>query len=215
MRRNDLTGRRFDYLKVVEYAGNDNRGNSTWLCECECGNSKVISGYHLLRGDIKSCGCKAHVFTDERKARISKAKTKHGLCNTRLYYIYDNMIKRCYNQSSEKYPNYGGRGITVCDEWKEDRTSFFEWAVRSGYNDRLTIDRIDVNGNYCPQNCKWSTQEEQANNRTSNRYISCNGETHTIAEWSKLKNIPAPTLYARVYRGWSVEKTLNTPLKKL
>lgn len=212
MRRNNLVGQRFGILTVVEDAGNDAHGNSLWLCRCDCGCTKIVRGSKLKEGQVKSCGCTQHVFTEERCANISRSKVKHGLSGNRLYYIYDNMIKRCYNESSEKYKNYGGRGITVCDEWKNSRQAFFDWALHSGYDEGLTIDRIDVNGNYCPENCRWATQKEQANNRTSNRYVTYNGETHSIAEWAELTGLPPSTLYSRIENGWSDEDTITTPV---
>lgn len=211
-KRNNLIGATFGALKVIGDAGNDQRGNSLWLCECKCGNQKIVRGSKLKSGEIKSCGCEWHIFTEERCHNISNAKIQHGLSGKRLYYIYDNMMKRCYNESSEKYQNYGARGITVCDEWRNDRQAFFDWALSSGYSEHLTIDRIDVDGMYCPENCRWSTAKEQANNRTSNHTLTFNNETHTIAEWSEILNIPPKTLYKRIYDGWSVESALTTPV---
>lgn len=211
-RRNNLIGQRFGILTVIEDAGNDQRGNSLWLCQCDCGNTKVIRGSKLKEGQNLSCGCQWHAYNEKRNEGIRKSKITHGLSGRRLYYIYDNMMKRCYDQKSEKYPNYGGRGIIVCEEWRTDRQAFFDWAMSSGYSDDLTIDRIDVNGNYCPDNCRWATPKEQANNRTSNRYLEYNGETHTVIEWAELLGIPPGALYARIENGWTTEKALTTPV---
>lgn len=211
-RRNNLVGQRFGKLTVISDAGNDARGNSMWLCQCECGNTKVIRGSKLKEGQYKSCGCEWHSYNELRNEGIRKSKITHGLSGTRLYYIYDNMIKRCYEPSSEKYPNYGGRGITVCDEWRNDRQKFFDWALQSGYTDELTIDRINVDGNYCPENCRWATPKEQANNRTSNRYLTYNGETHTVIEWAEILGLSPGTLYSRLEHGWTTEYILTTPV---
>ena len=212
MKRNNLVGRRFGMLTVVDDAGNDARGNSMWLCRCDCGNTKTVRGSKLMDGQVKSCGCTQHIFTEERRANISKSKITHGLSGTRLYYVYDNMLKRCYDAKSDRYQNYGARGITVCDEWLKDRRSFFEWAISSGYAEGLTIDRIDVNGNYCPDNCRWATAKEQANNRTSNHTLTYRGETHSIAEWAERFNIPTNALYKRISGCWDVEAALTTPV---
>ncbi len=212
MKRNDLSGSRFGMLLVSKDAGNDAYGNSMWLCQCDCGNTKVIRGSKLKSGDAKSCWCAQHIFTEERCKNISRSKIKHGLSGDRLYYIYDNMMKRCYSETSEKYPLYGGRGITVCEEWRNNRNAFFEWALLNGYDADLTIDRIDVNGNYCPENCRWSTQKEQANNMTNNHFLSHQGETHSIAEWAEITGIPASTLYARISKGWDPDIALSTPV---
>lgn len=209
MRANNLSGKRFGKLIAIDVAGKDKRGNLLWNCVCDCGNTKIIRGSKLKSGEIKSCWCSQHIFTDERCKNISRAKIKHGLSGSRLYYIYDNMIRRCYNESCEKYANYGGRGITVCDQWRNDRQAFFDWAMASGYADDLTIDRIDVNGNYCPENCTWSTQKEQANNRTSNKAIEYNGELHTVAEWAEILGINSTTIYKRLSDGWSIEDALS------
>ena len=211
-RRNNLIGQRFGILTVIEDAGNDPRGNSMWLCKCDCGNTKVIRGSKLKEGQYLSCGCQWHAYNEKRNEGIRKSKITHGLSGTRLYYIYENMMKRCYDQNAEKYPNYGGRGITVCEEWRTDRQAFFDWALSNGYTEELTIDRIDVNGNYCPENCRWATQKEQANNRTSNRYLEYNGETHTVIEWAELIGMSPGTLYARIENGWTTEKALTTPV---
>lgn len=133
----------------------------------------------------------------------------------RLFNIYDLMISRCYDPKNKSYPYYGGRGIRVCEEWRENKNAFFEWAVRNGYSDDLSIDRIDNNGNYCPENCRWATQIEQANNKSSNRFLTLNGETHTVCEWSRIIGIDNRALRTRIdVLGWSVEKALTEPNKR-
>ena len=140
---------------------------------------------------------------------------KHGLSHSRIDSVYKTMIARCYNPSSKSYPNYGGRGIKVCDEWRNDKTKFFKWALETGYDSTLprgkqTIERIDVNGDYSPQNCTWADYYQQANNRRSNRRITYNGETHTIKEWERLKGFHDGTLWNRLFvLGFSVEKALT------
>lgn len=135
---------------------------------------------------------------------------KHGLSHTRIDNIYKAMVERCNNPHNIGFENYGARGIKVCDEWIKDKMSFFEWAHENGYDDTLTIDRIDVNKGYSPQNCRWATLKEQANNKRNSHWITHNGETHTLAEWSEICGIRSGTLFRRLKAGWSIEKALTT-----
>ena len=158
-KRIDLTGKRFGKLTVVSFA--DMRGTrSYWNCICDCGNEKIASLDHLKNGDIVSCGC-------VQKSTLPPSHKKHGMSNTRLYTIWALMKYRCYNPSRKEYHNYGGRGIKVCDEWLHDSLSFFEWSYKNGYIEGagLTLDRIDVNGNYEPSNCRWVSRKTQCNNK--------------------------------------------------
>ena len=137
---------------------------------------------------------------------------RHGWRHTRLYNTWDDMKKRCFNQNCPNYKWYGARGITMCDEWCNSFVCFRDWALSSGYNDELTIDRVDVNGNYDPNNCRWVTIKEQANNKRTNRYLTFQGETHTITEWAQKLNVNRKTMWDRIARlGWSVERALTTP----
>ena len=138
---------------------------------------------------------------------------KHGKGKTRLYHIWKSMRQRCTNPKCINYHNYGGRGITVCTKW-DDFIRFEIWAIKSGYKDNLTIDRIDLNGNYCPENCRWVTYKIQNNNKRGNRLIEFNGEIHTLSEWSDIVGIEMPTLWGRLKRGWDIERTLTSPLRK-
>ena len=140
----------------------------------------------------------------------NKNHLKHGMRYTRLYNIWRSMNQRCYNEKSVNFGRYGARGITVCDEWKEDFQSFHEWAMANGYSEELTIDRIDVNGNYEPSNCRWSTYKEQANNKRNSRIIECNGVSHTLGEWSEITGIRLATIWERLRKGWSPERALTT-----
>ena len=139
---------------------------------------------------------------------------KHGLSGSRLYYIWKSMRQRCMNPNCKNYPRYGGRGITIYPEW-DDYEKFNEWALSNGYNELLTIDRIDVNGNYEPGNCKWSTSKEQANNRRTNHLLTHNGETHNIREWAAIMGVSETVIHERLKRGWSIEKTLTQPIRKM
>lgn len=141
-----------------------------------------------------------------------RGKFKHGDCGSRLHNIWSNMIQRCTNPNNDKYKWYGDRGICVCEEWR-DYSTFKEWALSHGYNDSLSIDRINVNGNYTPNNCMWSTMMTQCNNRRNNRVLTYNGESLTVAQWAVKLGIPVKRIYSRLHRGWSVEDTLSMDKK--
>lgn len=200
----DLTGQKFGKLEVIRRA--PNRGNCTmWECKCECGNSTIVSAGHLKNGHTQSCGCYFHEALSERNY-------KHGLSNQRLHVIWGNMKQRCLNPNNTKYDNYGGRGIKICDDWM-NFLSFYEWSTTHGYRDDLTLDRIDVNGNYCPENCRWVTPEVQSLNRTDNHYLTFEGRTMTIKEWADEIGLSFRTLEARINRlKWPIEKALTEPL---
>ena len=195
----DLSVQRFGKLQVLQREGSQ-CGSVTWLCLCDCGNKTIVNGHNLRRGLTVSCGC---------KKRNEPSYVTHGKSNTRLHGIWRGMKQRCYNPKHSAYQLYGAKGIAVCDEWKENFQSFYDWALENGYSEELSIDRIDVNGNYEPSNCRWATQKEQANNRTTNAYLSLNGERHTIAEWMQITGLSKAAIEGRLKRGWSVERTLT------
>lgn len=138
-------------------------------------------------------------------------KTKHNLCKTRLYGIWKSIRKRCYCTTTRGYKYWGGRGIKLCDEWKDDFLSFYNWAINNKYNDSLTIDRINNSGNYEPSNCRWVTQSTQNKNRSSCNFYTFNNESHLLTEWEKILNIPYSCLRGRIKKGWSIEKAFTTP----
>ena len=173
----DLTDMEFGRLRVVERNGSDRNGQAMWLCECKCGNTVVVSGGHLRSGHTKSCGCFA------KEAQLASHRT-HGQRHTRLYRIWANMKGRCLNPNVKEYKWYGGKGISVYPEWL-DFQSFYDWAMGNGYTDELTIDRIDSDGDYCPDNCQWITLAAQQSNRSNNRHLTYCGETHTIKVWAE------------------------------
>lgn len=205
----DLTGKRFGKLVVVKREGTRYRkcgcSEPTWLCKCDCGKYTVAVSSRLRFGRKKSCGCSSGEF-------ISKSKTKHGDRRTRLYFIWTNMKQRCKNKNNSAFKNYGGRGIKICPDW-ESYANFKKWAFESGYSDSLTIDRIDVNGDYCPENCRWITMKEQGRNTRVNVLITHNGETHCLAEWEDIKNMRKGTLTQRLTSyGYTEEEALEVPL---
>ena len=162
-RKIEMVGRRFGRLVVLDKPPIKENNEYHWFCLCDCGvETEPISGHSLRRGVSNSCGCLA------RERRLAGTKT-HGKGKTRLYRIYHNMKSRCYNKNRERYKNYGGRGISVCDEWLADFKAFYDWSMANGYSDELQIDRIDVNGNYEPSNCRWVTVTDQANNKRNNK----------------------------------------------
>lgn len=200
----DLSEMKFNRLTVIKRAENNKYNRAQWLCKCDCGNTIVVSGNALLKYNTKSCGCLKIESSKQTKNK------KHGMTNTRLFHCWSAMKDRCINEHNQAYKNYGGRGITVCDEWLHNFQSFYDWSMEHGYTDDLTIDRIDVNGNYCPENCRWITRDEQQRNKRNNRYIEYNGEIKTIAEWAKIAGIERSVLRGRIDRGWTIEKALTT-----
>lgn len=160
----DITGKRFGRLIAIRKIGKDKRNNSIWLCKCDCGGECERTVAELNKRNNHSCGC----LGKEHLTAMSKGNITHGMSKTRLYGCYKSMISRCYRQKDIHYNAYGKRGIVVCDEWKNNPKAFIEWALSHGYSDNLTIERINVNGNYEPSNCKWIPMCEQYKNKQSN-----------------------------------------------
>lgn len=194
----DLKGKVFGYWTVIERVENHPTAKSAqWLCECECGTRRVIRAWALKHEKTKSCGCHKNDYN----------KT-HGGKGTRLYECWRHMRYRCENPNNQAYENYGGRGISVCNEW-HDFAVFKKWALANGYDDSLTIDRIDVNGNYEPSNCRWAESKVQMNNRRNTKHYQYGGKSLTMSEWSQLTGIPRSTIYNRLRRGMSFEESIK------
>jgi len=198
----DMVGERHGRLTVLSREPNSNSGKAKWLCICECERYKVVSRSDLISKKITSCGC----YRKETASLSGKSCATHGDTNTRLHRIWCGMKQRANYQNGKQYDRYGGRGISICDEWASDYTAFKHWALQSGYADKLTIDRINNDGDYAPNNCKWSTYKEQENNRCNNTIIEVAGETHTLSEWSDISGISAATLSFRLKHGWQLEE---------
>lgn len=186
----DLTGQRFGRLTVL-YRGPNQKTRTTWICQCDCGNITRVQSNGLKSGRTKSCGC-YNIDSARRRA------TKHDCCKTRLYKIWQGIKKRCNNSAASAFRNYGGRGITMCDEWQSSFETFRDWALTHGYQDDLTIDRIDVNGNYAPENCRWATVKQQCNNQRDNHVLYHDGQSHTMSEWADITGILYTTLRGRI-----------------
>ncbi|MEY8517192.1 AP2 domain-containing protein [Lachnospiraceae bacterium 29-84] len=209
-KRIDLTGQKFERLKVISYAGMNKNRKALWECECKCGNVKIILGESLRLGKTKSCGC---LSNEKASKALHDFNTTHGESRTRIYTIWNNMMQRVLNKNNKRYKDYGGRGIGICEDWK-DFENFRKWALVNGYNDELTLDREDNDGDYCPQNCRWVDWDTQRNNKQQSRKINYKGETKTITQWAKECGISRETIRDRINAGWSIEKALETPARK-
>lgn len=213
--REDIINKQFGHLTVIRQVESkktpDGSTQTCFECLCDCGNKVVVTRNHLITGHTKSCGC-------AKGKMCSESNITHGQTGNRLYTIYYHMRGRCFNPNNKEYHRYGGRGITVCDEWmgKDGFIHFYEWAMKNDYRDDLTIDRINNDGNYEPTNCRWATNMEQMNNVNYNVRLTHNKETHTIAEWARLLGLSQDTIQARVkYYGMNIEDALfKTPTSK-
>lgn len=202
----DLTGQKFGRLTIIKEVEKDKNNKSQCLCICECGNEKIIRKSDLRTGKIKSCGC-------IKKEILSKRQKKHGKTRTRLYRIWCNIKSRCKNKKVPCYKYYGGKGIILYEEW-QNFEPFYEWAINNGYQENLTIDRIDINNNYEPKNCRWVDRKTQSRNQSTNHLITYNNETHCINEWAEIKCLTKAAIHNRIKYGWSIEKILTTPLRR-
>lgn len=213
MKKVDRIGERFGRLIIVEEKEPKLYKPRTYarifLCKCDCGNMVVASYTNLKAGNVRSCGC---LKKDCGKGILSNESQNQD--KLRLHMIWKSMKNRCSANSGKHYKNYKLRGISVCEEWKNDFNTFYEWAINNGYYPTLSIDRIDGTKGYSPDNCRWATAKMQANNIRTNVIITYNGESHTIPEWSQITNIPSYVIRNRRNYGWNVERILTTPVIK-
>ena len=209
----DLTGQRFGRLVAIRAERDVEGRRYNWICQCDCGNTIKASSISLTTRRRQSCGCIMHEI-------LIKRNTTHGKSRERLYRVWKGMRSRCYNPNHTSYAKYGGRGIEVCESWRTSYEAFREWALATGYDPNApygecTLDRIDVNGGYSPDNCRWVNEFLQANNKRDNRYITFNGKTMSVSDWGKELGIDQSVLYARLNNlKWSEEKALTTPVRK-
>lgn len=208
--RENLMGKRFGRLTVVSPAPDrvlkNGRHLTIWECVCDCGNTHIVRTTDLKRGAIRSCGCYRAETTGSM--RLSHGATR-GKQSTKLYSVWAGIKARCYRPSTVAYKYYGGKGIAMCREWVESFSAFERWANENGYAIGLSIDRIDVNGNYCPQNCRWVDDLTQANNKTTNHFLEWRGAIHTIAEWARILDIDYNVFYhALAKNDWEIEKVV-------
>lgn len=198
------SNKRYGKLIILDRTKNDNNGRVMWNCICDCGNTTIVASRHLNENGTKSCGkCPDRDIT-------TYPGYKHGMKGTRLYQIWRGIIDRCENPSVECYKDYGGRGISICAEWRDNFEIFHSWAIKNGYDNTLSIDRFpNNNGNYEPSNCRWATTEEQSNNKRNSVIIEFNGKSQTVMQWAKELKLSPHTLYSRLRKGLNPEDILR------
>jgi len=197
----DIINKKFGRLLVLKKNGSDKHGKSLWLCHCDCGNEVIIIGQNLKNGVTKSCGCL-------QKELLTKKNITHGMTYTKLYVDWIQMRKRCKNKKNKSYKNYGARGISVCKRWDKFENFYTDMGDKPK---GLTLERIDNNKGYSPDNCKWATRKEQANNSRHNVIINYKGQRLTMAQWAREIGIKCSTLSRRIQRHWPIEKALTQP----
>lgn len=198
----DITGKKFGKLTVLNKHHKNKQNSWVCQCKCDCGNTTYVTVSNLNAGNVKSCGC-----------IVGKSNIKHGLCESKIYKKHRGMKERCFNKKCSSYKNYGGRGIIMCDEWRNDFMSFYNWAMDNGYKEGLSLERIDVNGNYCPENCTWIPLREQGKNKRSNIRIKFMGKEYILADLSKNYSIPYEDLHRIYCQEKDVEKYVLSKIK--
>ena len=202
----DLKGQQFGRLTVISFAGTDKNGKALWNCQCECGNKTTVRLDKLSNGETKSCGC-------IRREKTRKRATTHGNSKKRLYRIWCGILHRTGNENAIEYDRYGGRGIYICKEWKESFEEFEKWALENGYTGKLTIDRMDNDKGYSPENCRWTDWKTQENNKSNVKKYEYKGELKTITELAEMADIRTDTLRERIKRGMDIQKAVETPVR--
>jgi hypothetical protein len=200
----NLIGKRFGSWTAIEGDIKRKGGKRIfWKCICDCGTERLVSTEDLMSGHSKSCGCS-----------IGIPRGSHGLSYDKLYKTWSGMVQRCENENSASWKYYGGKGVVVCKEWRLSFKCFWEWANNNGYEDGLTIDRLDNNGNYEPLNCRWVTIKENNRNKGCIKKLTINGDTKKLVEWCELFNVNPSTVYRRLKEGWTEIDALLKPIKK-
>lgn len=194
-----ILNKTFGKLLVIENAGRNKHGHKLYKCKCDCGTEKIVRADTLLSGKVSSCGC-------------SRGNHKHGMSRTSTYQCWNAMLARCTNSNDSSYKDYGGRGIIVCKEWYKFENFYSDMGERP---EGLSLERIDNNGNYEPNNCRWATRIEQQNNRRSNLILTLNGESHNITEWANKLKVNENSLRSRLSYGWTIEETLTLHLNQI
>ena len=205
-------GDKYGRLTIQEYAGKAKNGSTLVKCVCDCGTEKIVRLCSLKKGEIRSCGCLAKELLIKRNKAIKYIT--HGQSRTRLYTIWCDMKQRCLNKNQQMFKYYGERKISICDEWKNNFNSFYDWAMKNGYADDLTIDRIDVNGNYEPSNCRWATMQQQRRNTRKNVFVEINDVEKVLIDWCSDYKIKYTTVLSRIYKGWEIVTAITTPSRK-
>lgn len=198
--RKPITKGKYKTVRTIEF----------YRFQCKCGNICIKEKSAVKSGNIRSCGCLSKEYNKSEKHK--NIGLKHNLRYSRIYKIWLGMKNRCYNPKNYSYKNYGARGIKVCDEWKNNPKTFCDWANENGYTDELTIDRIDVNDDYKPSNCRWIIKSEQTKNKRNTIYLTYKNETKSLISWCEETNINLKVLRARLKRGWTIEEALTTPV---
>lgn len=199
----DFSGQKFGRLTVLYRVENDKNGNSRFVCKCDCGKEKTVLSQCLRSGRTKSCGCFSREISAINCEKLGRASKTHGLRSTRLYHVWNDMKTRCYNKNALNYNDYGGRGITICDEWRNDFKAFYDWAMANGYDENAprgtcTIDRVDNNKGYSPDNCRWVSVRVQNNNKRNGKPFTYEDvEYKSRSEASRQLGIPKTTLFQR------------------
>lgn len=199
------SGMEFGRLTIIDHFKKN--GRTYWHCICSCGNKCDVSQNNLVCGKAKSCGCLNRELASARA-------TKHGLSKTRIHRIWSGLFSRCENENFSEYHNYGARGIKVCDEWQrpDGFMNFYNWSMDNGYVDNLSLDRVDTNGDYCPENCRWATPKEQSNNTRRNVLLTYNGVTMNITQWEDSLGLRHGLIGSRKRSGWTDEECLTIPV---
>ena len=212
MKTVDISNKKFGKLLAVKRCTNMS-GKTAWECKCDCGNITFVTTSNLTCNRIRSCGCL-------KIKQLLERSTTHNQRHTVLYSVWRGLRQRCNNPKHASYHNYGGRGITVCEEWDKSFQAFYDWSYANGYSTenqkdeklKLTIDRIDNNGNYEPSNCRWVDRKTQTRNMRTTRFITFNGQNKSVSEWCEIYGIKLHTFNTRIRNGWSIEEALTKPI---